>query len=94
MSVNTIASQREITPKINKAELWFLYDNVLLCFMTHCLILCFTNNMSPSPKGIRHNYQTREISILKGVQHKTKEDSDEPVLSCSLTRAFTAHKIT
>ena len=34
MSVNTITNQREITPKINKAELWFL------C-MTHHLIVLY-----------------------------------------------------
>ena len=34
MSVNTITNQREITPKINKTELWFL-------FMIHRIIVLY-----------------------------------------------------
>ena len=44
MSVNTITSEREIAPKKNKKKnrvMSLVHEIVLLCFMTHCLVVLY-----------------------------------------------------
>ena len=43
MSVNTITSEREIAPKIKKNTrvMSLVHEIVLLCFVTHCLVVLY-----------------------------------------------------
>ena len=87
MSVNTITNQREITPKINKTELWFL------C-MTHRIIMLY-NCMkfhSNSLNGFQLTAQTQNRTANDQREITPKINKAELWFSCLRHSLFVLYK--